>query len=199
MPSSSSPAAPLTLAALPARERDRLRSGMRAPQPFEIPEGTTLYRFASSYDRFRRAAIPPVRWATGPWWLDEAGFRLIEAERAASLKAHGNDPKRALTLGFLARQAAAVKQEWSNVDVLVTARACAPIAAFAGKGRAQHEVPDRSTGFWNYDVRFVWTGWDRIRQLYLPSLDPVRPGHLIDGRKVLDIGSVTPVESQQLY
>jgi len=190
---------PLTLAALPARERERLRSGMRAPQPVEIPAGTTLYRFASSYDRYRHAPIPPARWTTGPWWLDEAGYRLIEAERAASLKAHGNDPKRALTVGFLARQAAAVKQEWSNVDVLVLARASANIAAFAGKGRAQHEVPDRSTGFWNYDVRFVWTGWDRIRQLFIPNLDPLKPGQLLDGTTVLDIVSTSPIESQQLY
>ena len=188
-----------TLAALPAKERERLRSGMRAPQPVEIPAGTTLYRFASSYDRYRRAKVPPVRWATGPWWLDEAGYRLIQTERAASLKAHGNDPKRALTIGFLARQAAAVKQEWSNVDVLVVARTRARIAAFAGKGRAQHEVPDRSTGFWNYDVRFVWTGWDRIQQLFIPNLDPLKPGQLLDGSTVLDIVSTTNVESQQLY
>ena len=123
----------------------------------------------------------------------------IEAQRAASLKAHGNDPKRALTIGFLARQAAAVKQEWSNVDVLVVARTTSPIAAFAGKGRAQHEVPDRSTGFWNYDVRFVWTGWDRIRQLFIPNLDPLKPGQLLDGTTVLDIVSTSQVESQQMY
>jgi hypothetical protein len=189
----------LSLAALPPKERERLLSGMRAPKPVQVAAGTTLYRFASSYDRFRNAPIPPARSATGPWWLDEQGFRLIQSERAASLKAHGNDPKRALTVGFLARQAAAVKQEWSNVDVLVTARVTTPFAAFSGKGRAQHEVPDRSTGFWNYNVRFVWTGWDRISQLYVPFLDAMKPGHLADGRKIFDIVSTTSIESQQLY
>ena len=188
-----------SLASLPPKERERLESGMRAPKPVDVPAGATLYRFASSFDRYRRMPIPPARWATGPWWLDEEGFRLIQAEHAASLKAHGNDPKRALTVGFLARQAAAVKQEWSNVDVLVTARTATTIHAFAGKGRSQHEVPDRSTGFWNYDVRFVWTGWERIRQLFIPYLDPMKPGHLLDGSKVLDITSETKIDSQQLY
>ena len=81
-----------SLASLPPKERERLESGMRAPKPVDVPAGATLYRFASSFDRYRRMPIPPARWATGPWWLDEEGFRLIQAEHAASLKAHGNEP-----------------------------------------------------------------------------------------------------------
>lgn len=192
-------ASPLSLHALPARDRERLRSGMRAPTVATIPAGAPLYRFASSYDRYRKAPIPASRWATGPWWFDQQGFDLIRAEHAASLRAHGNDPKRALTFGFLARQAAAVKQEWSNVDVLVIARAATAFEVFTGKGRAQHEVPDRSTGFWNYDVRFTWTGWERINQIFIPFLDLNRPGHRADGTLLFRVMQEDTIASQQLF
>ena len=189
-------AAALSLAALSAKDQERLRSGMRAPTVRTIRAGTTLYRFASSYDRFHNRPIPRERWATGAWWIDAQGFALIRAQRAQSVKIHG--PARALTIGFLARQASAVKQEWSNVDALVTAHVVKDLEVFAGKGRAQHEEPDRSTGFWRYNVHFTWSGWDYITQLYLPWLDPTRPGYRVDGTKVLDAISYGSVESQQL-
>lgn len=143
--------------------------------------------------------MPSSTWATGPWWLREDDYLTIEAAWNRSLLAHGGDRSKALTLGFLARQAAAVMQSWSNVDRLVVADVTADFEVFTGLGRTQHnEVPP--PGAVSYNLKLTWTGWDDVEQLYLPHLDRNREGYLTDGRQVLTVHKPARViESQQLW
>jgi hypothetical protein len=196
MPTTLTPT--LSIKTLPEWEQNRLRSGMRAPRVVRLFKGEKVYRFASSFDRYKGVAIPPAQWATGPWWFREQDFRKIEDAEAHSLKVHGGDRNKALTLGFLARWAGAVKQEWSNVDRLVSAELLADLEVFAGAGRTQHgERPP--TGVVKYNLRITWQGWNDVEQLYVPNLDRNNPGHLVDGRHVLQLAKPVAIASQQLW
>jgi len=186
----------LTLSTLSSAERERIRSGIRSPRVIRLTAGERIYRFASSYDRGRRKAVAPTAWATGPWWIREDDFLKIEAAQQKSVGVHG--PARALTLGFLARQAAAVMQEWSEVDRLVMATMLDGLDVFAGRGRTQFETPP--SGAVNYNLRVTWSGWDDIEQLYLPGLDRGREGHTLDGRRVFEVHHpARSIASQQLW
>jgi hypothetical protein len=189
----------LKLSDLPQWEQARIRSGMRSPRVVTLTAGERIYRFASSWDRYRRKPVPPSAWATGPWWIREDDYLKIEDAWNRSLRVHGGDRSKALTLGFLARQATAVMQSWSNVDRLVIADVIADFEVFTGLGRTQYnEIPP--PGAVSYNLKLTWQGWDDVEQLYLPYLDRDREGHLRDGRHVLNIRKpVRVIDSQQLW
>jgi hypothetical protein len=142
--------------------RAELLRGMRVPRPVVLRAGAIVVRFANS-------TLGPDRWIRSPWWIDDSAYGHVEAARDQSLSVHGNDPRKGMTLGLLAKQALAVRQRWSEdapanlMDLVIKAEVARDLPAFAGRGHTQYEVAPN--GF-----RLTWTGWSSVEQLFIPEL-----------------------------
>jgi hypothetical protein len=172
----------LTWRALPAHVRESVQSGMRSPRPVTLGVGETLYRFASS-------DAPEATWAAGAWWLYERDFRKVVEQFRISRERHGED---GLTLGWLGRVAAAVRQGWSRTDVLVKASVRKDLRAFAGRGRTQYK--ERGPN----GILYTYSGWPEVEQLYLPGVGD-RAGLTPLGAESLHVIWQQKIESQQLF
>ncbi|MET0649843.1 MAG: hypothetical protein ABW208_24805 [Pyrinomonadaceae bacterium] len=167
---------------LPVHAREAIVSGMRSPRAVTLGAGEVLYRFASS-------DAPEATWAAGPWWLYERDFQKIVEQFRLSREHHGED---GLTLGWLGRVAAAVRQGWSRTDVLVKASVRKEVGAFSGRGRTQHKecAPN--------GILYTYSGWPEVEQLYLPGIGD-HAGLTPHGAATLHIIWQQKIESQQLF
>jgi hypothetical protein len=155
---------------------------MRNPRAVTLAMGQVLYRFASS-------DTPEAMWAAGAWWLYERDFQKIVEQYRLSHERHGEG---GLTLGWLGRVAAAVRQGWSKTDVLVKASVKRELTAFAGRGRTQYK--ERAPN----GILYTYAGWPDVEQLYIPNLGD-RNGLTPLGAQSLHIISQQKIDSQQLF
>ncbi len=167
---------------LPEHARASILSGMRSPRAVTLGVGEVLYRFASS-------DAPEATWAAGAWWLYERDFQKIVEQYRISRERHGED---GLTLGWLGRVAAAVKQGWSRTDVLVKASVKVELSAFAGRGRPQYK--ERAPN----GILYTYSGWPEVEQLYIPGIGG-RAGLTPLGAAALHVIWQQKIESQQLF
>ncbi|MGB9180918.1 MAG: hypothetical protein WCB68_16925 [Pyrinomonadaceae bacterium] len=158
-----------------------LFSGMRSPRVKLLPAGLTLFRFASS-DK------PPETWAAGAWWIADHDYRKILAEHRVSQIRHRKD---GLTLGYLARAATAVRNEWSLMDIVVKAIVREDVMAFVGYGHTQHKeiLPN--------GMYITIQGWPEIEQIFIPNISD-RNGRTLLGYKALQVQRQKKVSSQRL-
>ncbi|MCP1831701.1 hypothetical protein J2R76_000129 [Bradyrhizobium sp. USDA 4532] len=89
--------------------------GMMAPTPFEIVPGEKLYRFGSVGAGMHRVAV-------GSWWLERGAFEKL----VSFAQAHD------LSIGMALRYLCLVPPEWSDVTILIRARANARLLAWRG-------------------------------------------------------------------
>jgi hypothetical protein len=171
-----------------------LLKGIRVPRPAILAPGTIIVRFANS-------GSWADRYSASPWWIQEIDFRQIQATQQHSLDVHGNDPQRALTLGFIGRQALAVKQRWFEsgphnlMDVVVRAEVLRELPCFVGRGHSQYETAPN--GF-----RLTWTGWSSVEQIFVPELVKHRGPYIgpwMDREPVVRVIQSIPITSQQLF
>jgi len=184
------------LKSLPSAVRDQLAAGIVDPDHVTLAPNLRLCRFT---DR----QYGPDQGLISPWWMTENDFNKIVAAREHSRRAHGGDKSRSLSMGFLARWAAAVPQEWqqdggtsksNTVDLLLRADLRVSVDAFVGRGRAQREQSPNG-------ITVTWSGWPSITQLFIPafSLKQQPPATLHDVLQMLSVGAPTYVTSHQLY
>ena len=184
------------LASLPNAVRDQLSAGIIDPEYVQLKPNLRLCRFT---DR----KYGPNNGLISPWWMTENDFLKIVDARERSRRAHNGDKSKSLSMGFLARQAAAVPQEWqqndgsytpTTVDLLLRADLRVPIDAFVGRGRAQREQSPNG-------ITVTWAGWPGITQIFIPAfsrkLSP--PATLHDVLQLLAVGAPTRIASHQLY
>ena len=176
--------------------RDQLAAGVVGPEHVRLNPNLRLCRFT---DRKHG----PDNGLVSPWWMTENDFLKIVAAREQSRRAHNGDKSKSLSIGFLARWAAAVPQEWqqgdgphssTTVDLLLRADLRVPIDAFVGRGRAQREQSPNG-------ITVTWSGWPEITQLFIPAFSrkQMPPASLHDVLQVLSVGAPTNVTSHQLY
>lgn len=133
---------------------------IRRPRTATIGGGTLLCRFASS--EF------PDRWWTSPWWFRVEDLQQIENARIQSLNVH-KDPKRAMPLGYFAKQALAIRQQWveggpkSLTDMLIIVRLRRDVIVYMGEAARQEEKSPNG-------ITIIYDGWKGLEQLYLPSI-----------------------------
>ncbi len=142
-----------------------------------------IYRFASS-------DAPREVWAASPWWVTCDNYLKIVAELKRSFQMHG--PTDRFSLGFLGRVALAVRQEWSQVDVLVKGVVKEDIEVFTGLGATQYleEMPNGMT--------ITYKGWKHVEQLYVPNI--AHESKFTDlGEKAIAVLASYRIESQQLF
>lgn len=191
---STSPPAPVS--SLQELVRDDLRRGMRAPSPTRLTPPLRLCRFTD-----RRYG--PNAGLVSPWWITETDFQKIVLARERSRAAHGGDKAIGLSLGFVARWAVAIPQEWqedgkpssaTTMDLLLRADLKAPVDAFVGRGCTQRETTANG-------IDMKWTGWPSITQLYIPALSRKRDPQptLTDVLAIMTPGAPTYVVSRPLY
>lgn len=128
--------------------------GMRAPRVITLPAGTVLFRFASTKRMDSGNSVPSKFWARGAWWVQEHDYRTIIARYQAG----------ALSLGTVARSAAAVQPSWSNMDVSIKARLLDDVNVYIGKGSTQYrdQLPN--------GMFVTLQGWPDIDQIYVPGM-----------------------------
>ncbi len=180
----------LDLKLLSEKEQRRILAGMRSPKVEPLHVGQILYHFGSTEGNRKGhgvVAVPPPRWAAGPWWFHERDYRRIYAEYLDSQ----------LSLGLVGRSALAIQQSYSRVDVLVEAVVVKEINAFTGDGRPQHREMAPNGMF------FTLPGWPGIMQIYIPNIVDRRTDGVTTlnalGREALDVRSQGVIQSQQLY
>lgn len=139
--------------------------GMWAIQRVHLPAGQRIYRFGST--------AAPDLWYAGAWWMRYEDLTKIRAFAERS----------GVSLGYAARRLLAVKYEWGNANVLLSALVAAPLDAYAGRGRVQ--VDDRAAAGGAYD----WHPPTDVMQLFIPGLadasrrrSAVSRQALVDGR-----------------
>ena len=140
-----------------AKSLDELQwasKGMRHPVATRLAAGTALFRFASTRKTDTGAPIPPEQWPRGPWWFQEADYRLI-------LHRYG---KGKLGLGTVARSAGAVQPSWSLMDVSVKAYLLCDALVYTGRGSTQYRDPLPN------GMVVTQAGWPEITQVYLPGM-----------------------------
>lgn len=186
----------MNLAGLSEPMSDEVRSGIIDPVPVKLSPPLRLCRFT---DR----KYGPNDGLLSPWWITEGDFLKIVVARERSREAHGGDKQRGLSLGFMARWAVAVPQEWQSpgrpaksttMDLLLRGDLLTPLDAFVGRGKVQSEtVPN--------GITMKWSGWPEITQLYIPAFSRKRtpPATLSDVLSVLAVGAPTDIVSRQLY
>jgi hypothetical protein len=172
----------MRLEQMPHNVRETIKSGMRSPRAVTLGVGEVLYRFASS-------DAPETTWAAGAWWMYERDFQKIVEQVRISRDRHGED---GLTLGWLGRVAAAVRQGWSRTDVLVKASLRKELSAFAGRGRTQYK--ERGPN----GILYTYSGWPDVEQLYIPDIGD-RGGLTPLGAQSLHVIWQQKIDSQQLF
>lgn len=137
------------------QELDRVKKGVRKPTVVTLPAGTAVYRFASTQDPNTGSSIPSDRWARGPWWFQEADYRLI-------LEKYHSEGR--LGLGTVAASAGAVQPTWSLMDVSIKAVLLDDLNVYIGKGATQYreELPN--------GMFMTLSGWPEITQVYIPDI-----------------------------
>ena len=124
----------------------KAQDGIWAIQRIHLPTGQRLYRFGST--------AAPELWFAGAWWMQFEEFKKIQrsAEEAG------------ISLGYAARRFLAIKHEWGNANVVVSAVVAEPLDAYAGRGRVQ--LADQGAVGGAYD----WHPPADFMQLYIPGL-----------------------------
>ena len=125
--------------------------GMIAPQRYQIPAGTTLFRYASQ-------GQPRDVFLSSGWWMERA-----ELDMVLSFARQNEVPE-----GYAVRMLAAVPIEWgSKLDMVVRARTLRPLLAFRGLANtAIGTLGDPKT---RIEARNDVAAW-RLNQLYIPGL-----------------------------
>lgn len=182
-----------------AFELTRLKSGIKSPRLDIIPITTPIFRFASSFNRSRNKMTNANEQVQGPWWLSVEDYLKIEREYWLGLSMKRGNKSTAMPLGWYARRAAAIKQEWSNVDLLIRAEVVASVKVFKGLGIDQNREPYGGKGFGMASVYFSWNAWKSIEQIFIPNLDPSNVGKLNTGEILLKNISIQPIDSIQLW
>jgi hypothetical protein len=128
--------------------------GMMAPTRFEVAPGARLYRFGSVGAGVHRVA-------GGAWWLEQSAFeKLISFAQVHEL-----------SVGVALRYLCLVPPEWSDVTLLIRARAKVPLLAW--RGLANSVVTKANGG--GPAVRMPQQNEiaaRRVHQLFIPGLDP---------------------------
>ena len=167
----------LSLDSLDSSVARLVKSGIRSPKVRCLPLGTKLYRFAC-------ADYPRPSWPAGPWWVGRKAFSRILQE---AIRQDGE-----LGLGWSARRALAIQQQWSKVNALVEATVAEEIYVFAGIGANQYREPAPN------GMVITWQAWKNIEQFFLPGVSD--HGGLTDlGRRALNIYRSAPISSYQLF
>jgi hypothetical protein len=91
--------------------------GMMAPARFEILPGAKIFRFGN-------AGAGVHRLAAGSWWMEQPAFEKL----TSFAQVHG------VSIGVALRYLCLVPPEWSDVTMLIRARATAPLLAWRGIG-----------------------------------------------------------------
>lgn len=180
---------------LGSAQRDELLSGIANPEFVQLASPLRLCRFTDS-------GHGPNEGLVSPWWIAEADFLKIIAARDRSRAAHNNDASRALSLGFLARWAVAIPQEWQRdgkgkptaMNLLLRADLKGSLDAFVGRAREQRETSPNG-------ITLKWSGWPSVTQYYIPAFSRKAPvnASLADVLKLLSVGAPTYIKSTPLY
>lgn len=134
----------LSLAEIPKLHPD-LRAGMHSPRVVEL-RPQWLYKFSSQ-------KVPANSRKASPWWFTEQEFEKVK--RFFSLdKANP---------GFIGRIQAAVRYDWSDMDLLLTYQLTRPIKAFQGPGTWQVERTQAGS-------TIVYQAPPDLLQTYIPGL-----------------------------
>jgi hypothetical protein len=146
-------------------EHGRASAGIKNPKVITLPEGTVLFRFASTTNLQTGANIPPDQWVRGAWWFQEPDYRKIIQKFQVGK----------LALGTVGRIAGAVQPSWNNMDVSIKAFLLQDMNVYLGKGATQYrdELPN--------GMFVTLSGWPDIDQIYIPNMR----GAAFRGLKVL--------------
>ena len=176
--------------------RAELQAGIVDPVPTVLHPPLRLCRFTDRKFGHTDGLV-------SPWWITENDFLKVVAARERSRQAHAGDKSRGLSLGFVARWAAAIPQEWqtagkpgkpTTVDLLLRADLLVSVDAFVGRGRAQQETAPNG-------INLKWSGWPQITQLFIPAFSKRQkvPATAADVIATMAIGAPTYIVSRQLY
>lgn len=157
--------------------RGLVESGIHNAAVRALPPGMRLYRFAS--DKLDRAF-----WPAGPWWVDRSTFNHIVQQAIRQPAGFG--------VGWSARRALAIRQQWSRVNILVEAEVAEKIYVFHGRGTTQYREPTPN------GMYITWEAWRNVEQLFLPYISD-RHGLTPLGRRALHIYRMAQISSFQLY
>lgn len=167
----------LTLDSVDAKTAELVKSGIRAPRVRRLPPGMKLYRFAC-------ADNAPTHWPAGPWWVGQKTFHRIVQEAIRQDSQFG--------MGWAARHALAIRQQWSKVNALVEAVVAEEIYVFAGTGKNQYREPAPN------GMLVTWAAWPNVEQMFLPHISD-RFGLTDLGRRALTVYRSAPITSYQLF
>jgi len=183
------------------KEKKEINSGIRSPKVADLNVGTNdptyIYRFSSSVNRKDGENRDPEKQKLGAWWISSSDFLKIESEYLKHLATCNGDKSIAFPLGWFARRAEAIRQEWSNVDILIRAKIVADAKVFKGIGTIQYReaVPHPGNG----TVSFTWVAWKNIEQIFIPNLDANNVGYVESGKQIFEIIDHRPISSYQIY
>lgn len=136
-----------------------LLTGMYSPRVVTLSSGL-IYKFTSS-------KLSPSRQVASPWWFSDTEFQKI-------LQYSRLDPQ---NLGFIARCQAAVRYEWSDMDMLVCATVSHPIRVFIGLIVWQLQRTKAGSNV-------VFQAPHDLLQLYVPNIvDPIAKTLNANGKK----------------
>ena len=128
--------------------------GIIAPMRFEVAPGVKLYRFGNVTAGVRRVA-------GGSWWLEQDALeKLVSFARVHEF-----------SVGVALRYLCLVPPEWSDVTLLIRARANVPLLAW--RGLANSVLTKASDG--GPPARMLQQNEmaaRRVHQLFIPGLDP---------------------------
>lgn len=152
----------LSVRDITSRYRD-LMEGMYSPRVV-ILNGGRIFKFTSS-------RIPVSNQPASPWWFRESDFQKLQTY----LRLDPGNP------GFIARLQAAVKYQWSEMDMLLTAVITHPIRVFVGPGKWQMERTAAGS-------TITFQPPDDLMQTYLPNIvDSASRTLNSDGQRALRI------------
>ena len=180
-------------------EYERLKSGIKSPRLETIPVTTPIFRFASSLNRRRNKQANQNEQVQGPWWLGTEDYLKIEREYWLGFSQKNGDKSVAMPLGWYARRAAAIRQEWSNVDLLIRAEVVASVKVYKGLGIDQKHEPYGGKGFGMASVHFSWDAWKSIEQIFIPNLDTNNVGKMKTGEILLKNINIQPIDNIQFW
>lgn len=151
--------------------------GIVSPRLITIDAGSVLYRIGNSAGKYG-----PM----GPWWFTAD---VMERMQQAAEGLASRDPRKADVRAWLAlnaRMLLAVKLEFSPADVLLAARATAPLQAYTGTGRPMIDYLGADNAA-DATVTYTMAPKPWLQQLYL--CDFARAVHQLDviNREVLPV------------